>query len=102
MSTENPLPPAMEGDAKITEKVRRRIAKLTANNDHGEALCEAARALGLDDLVERLSSIRRRHLAIGHLSPELYHERSAIAVKLYAFARETLSKPVYRRLYGAM
>jgi hypothetical protein len=97
-----PFLPVMEHDQKVTRKVLSRIARLTEDNLHGEALSEAAKALGRDDLMERMSSINRRHLALGHLSDELYVERRAVSAELFEFARQHLSKPVYQRLYGAM
>lgn len=82
-------------------KTLRAIQSMTAINDHGSAYHTAAVALGLRVLANQFARINRRHLALGQLPLELYHQRHVAYRKLMNAAKARMCPVDFKRFYAA-
>lgn len=78
----------------------RKIRQQTDINDHGGALLTTAKGLGCDELATQIAEVNRRHLELGHLSPELSYQRERLYKQLMGEARRYLSEASYHALYS--
>lgn len=83
----------------MDEKTIAEILLLKSVNDHGAAYLMAAQALGLSDLADRFERINRKQLALGHLPPDLCHDRHVALEEMLAFARSHMITQSYQRFY---
>ena len=75
-----------------------KIAELTDCNAHTEAIHQAARDLGMVDLVERFEDLNNRHILIGHLSPDLRVSRDLLRAEMIGAASVLLSAEDFAEL----
>ena len=73
------------------EKLAKKIAKLTDENDHTGSWIALAKHLGEDELVDKLKDLKARHNKAGHLTDELSTEKEKLKKKVLAVAKKELS-----------
>jgi hypothetical protein len=83
----------------LSESTFRRFKALKESNNHGECYQEAAKALDLDELVQKFARINRIHKEKGELSFDLNNERYGLYQELLKGARARLSQSQYDRFY---
>lgn len=79
-----------------------KMAKLTDDNQHTEALIVLAELVGMKKEVKILKLIQQIHQLEGHLPSTLGHYRRETSQNVHDKARRKFGKEVYDKIYSAL
>jgi len=81
------------------KKKSKEVEKATGINNHTQAYILICQAIGLKDLERRLEDIKKKQVEIGHLSNELYGERTKIYYEMNERGRNILGAEEYDKYF---
>ena len=86
-------------DLREMAKLMRKANKLTNLNCHDEARIEIANFFGYDEFKKKFEKILSEHTSDGYITPENYHLRSKLTLKMMDKIEKEYGKDVRQSIW---